>query len=154
MTFNQQNAFYCRRCNLLVPISLPLPIREGIERSLLESVPTGKIHPPLLVACPSCAVVYSCTMLDLRLLSLEMPDLRLDQTNIRLIRARRVCGTSNCGFLAEIHTIAPIGVKIEVLRRTAETWNFRGLSCPECHASLAVCLVGDYPFDGFETPEN
>jgi hypothetical protein len=154
MNFNQQNVFYCRSCNLLVPISLPSPIREGIERSLLGSVPMGRIDPPLLVACPSCAVVYSCTLSDLRLLSLEMPDLRLDQLNIRLIRARRGCGTRNCAFLAEIHTIAPNGTKLEELRRTAATWSFRALVCPECHAFLRESLVGEYEFEGFDSPKN
>lgn len=154
MNFNQQNAFYCRRDDFLVPISLPLPIREEIERSLTESVPMGKIHPPLLVACPLCVAVYPCTVPDLRLLSLDKPDPRLDLSNICTIRARRPCGTSNCGFLAEIHTIAPVGAKLETLLRIAEIWNFRGLCCPECHASLAECLAGDYLFDGFESLEN
>ena len=154
MNFNQQNAFYCRSCNLLVPISLPSPIREGIERSLTESAPMVKIDPPLLVACPLCVAVYPCTAPDLRLLSLEMPGLRLDLSNICMIRARRPCGSSNCGFLAEIHTIAPVGTRLGTLLRIAETWNFQGLCCPECHASLAVCLAGDYLFDGFEAPEN
>lgn len=149
-----QVAFYCWPCNLLVPIFPPPPIREQIAQSLTGSAPMGRIDPPILVACPKCAVVYFCTPPDLRLLSLEMPDLRLDRLDIRLIRARRPCGTGMCEFLAEIHTMVPNGTKIEGLRRITATWNFRALVCPRCHAFLQESLAGDYEFEGFPSQEN
>ena len=44
---------------------------------LLSYEPMAMLRPPLLVACPSCAVVWPCTVAALRLLPLEMPDLHL-----------------------------------------------------------------------------
>jgi len=154
MGFSQDQACRCPRCGLLVPISLPLPILEQITKSLTGSVPMGRIHPPIFFACPKCAAVWPCTVADLRLLSLEIPDLRLDQLNICLIVARRPCGRDKCEFLAEIHTIVPNGTKLEGLLRIAETWNFRALVCPECHRLLRDSLAGEYTFEGVGSPEN
>jgi len=114
----------------------------------------GRIHPPIFVACPKCAGVSQCNTSDLRFLSREKPVQRLDLRRIRLIQARRACGTDKCGFLAEVHTCVAIGAKIEEVRRTAATWNFQALVCPECHAFLRESLVGDYQFEGFDVPAN
>ena len=149
MTLSQDIAFYCRHCNLFVPISLPLPILEQTEASLKGSAPMAAIGPEQFVACPKCAVVYPCRAAGLRLLALETPDQRLDRHDIRLIQAQFVCGTENCETHVTVHTIVPNGTKHEGLQRIASRWDFRALVCPGCHAFLWQCLI-EPVFPGFE----
>ena len=141
-----------KRCGFLVPISLPHPIPEEIQPSQGESAPTENAHPRLLVACPSCAVVYACLEQDLDHFPVQMPALRLARLHPSLIRAQCNCGTEKCGTRVEIHTVMASGTKLSELRRIASTWNFQKLSCLGCHASLQECLSRDYQFHGFEPP--
>lgn len=152
MTLLSPVAFYCRHCNLFVPIALPPPILAQIESCQAGLAPMGKIDPELFVACPKCAVVYPCRLPDLRSLFREMPDLHLNPPDIRLIRAQRVCGRENCGTPVTIHTIVPNGTTREELLQIASKWDFRALACPGCHAFLRESLVGAPVFPELELP--
>lgn len=152
MNLIQQIVSICRNCASLVPISLPHPTREGTRPNQVASAPTENARSRLLVACPSCAVVYACSERDLDRYEVEMSDLPLDRLRPSLIRARRNCGTKKCGTPIEIHTVVASGMILSELCRISSTWNFRELFCLRCRARLQECLSGDYQFEGFEPP--